>query len=226
MTHLVYLPLENCLITLSRLSTTQTDENRYSLAKPQTAQYAANTLKVISIVERLTDVPIDKIEYNNCGVKMVLKKDIIIVNSRFGKDIYGNTIGGIPFYIDKECAKYDGNFITYYPKYTGNIKSYYINGNIFSAIDYVDGVKHGKEYRWYGNGHQHLIFSFMNGVYDGETLAYLEDGYLHSKRNFIKGKLRECTIWTLLNEENKTKIEYTSYSEDGNIKSSTIDYIK
>ena len=59
--------------------------------------------------------------------------------------------------------------------------NYHKNGNIFTKITFINGIKNGRYYQWESNGNKELDGYLLNGKNDGR-----KRGYRNGKIYFIE----------------------------------------
>lgn len=74
-------------------------------------------------------------------------------------------------------------------KNTGLRKQYFTNGNLRSAVNYKDGVKHGEAKNYYDNGKVKLAMTYNNGKREGKSYFYYKDGQLYRESNYFENQL-------------------------------------
>jgi outer membrane biogenesis lipoprotein LolB len=73
--------------------------------------------------------------------------------------------------------------------YTGEISSYYTNGQKASEEFYVDGKKQGKSRGWHENGQLKLELLFVDGKEQGQAITWDESGQVQSEVNYVDGEV-------------------------------------
>jgi len=73
--------------------------------------------------------------------------------------------------------------------YSGEINSYYKNGQKASEELYVDGKKHGKSRGWHENGQLKLEVLFVDGKEQGQAITWDENGQEQLQVNYVDGKV-------------------------------------
>jgi antitoxin component YwqK of YwqJK toxin-antitoxin module len=73
--------------------------------------------------------------------------------------------------------------------YTGEVNSYYTNGQKASEELYVDGKKHGKSRGWHENGQLKLEVLFVDGKEHGQAITWDENGREQLEVNYVDGKV-------------------------------------
>jgi len=73
--------------------------------------------------------------------------------------------------------------------YTGEVNSYYANGQKASEEFYVDGQKQGKSRGWHENGRPKLEVDYVDGKEQGQAITWDENGQEQLKVNYIDGKV-------------------------------------
>ena len=73
--------------------------------------------------------------------------------------------------------------------YTGEINSYYTNGQRASEEFYVDGKKRGKSRGWHKNGQLKLEILYVDGKEQGQAITWDENGQEQLEINYADGKV-------------------------------------
>ncbi len=73
--------------------------------------------------------------------------------------------------------------------YTGEVNSYYTNGQKASEEFYLDGKKQGKSRAWHENGRLKLEVHYVDGKEQGQAITWDENGQEQLKVNYVDGKV-------------------------------------
>ena len=73
--------------------------------------------------------------------------------------------------------------------YTGEVNSYYANGQKASEEIYVDGKKQGKSLGWHENGKLKLEVHYIDGKEQGQAITWDENGQKQLEVNYVDGKV-------------------------------------
>lgn len=111
----------------------------------------------------------------------------------------------------QEIYKSDGQFYQNGKPYTGIIKDYYDNGNLYKEFHFKDGVPHGKCFVYYENGKVKEQHTYELGVKNGTWLNYNHHGEIVAEANYLDGK--KHGIWVI--KDNKAVKRYEIFYENG-----------
>jgi len=73
--------------------------------------------------------------------------------------------------------------------YSGEVNSYYTNGQKASEENYVNGKKHGKSRGWHENGQLKLEVLFVDGKEHGKAITWDENGQVQLEVNYVDGNV-------------------------------------
>ena len=77
--------------------------------------------------------------------------------------------------------------------YTGEITSFYTNGQKASEEYYVDGKKQGKAIGWHDNGQKKLEASYVDGKEQGKAITWDENGQKLLEIDYVDGVIVQQT---------------------------------
>lgn len=77
--------------------------------------------------------------------------------------------------------------------YTGEVNSYYKNGQKASEEFYVDGKKQGKSRGWHDNGQLKSEIHYVDGKEQGRAITWDENGQETLKIHYVDGKVTQET---------------------------------
>jgi antitoxin component YwqK of YwqJK toxin-antitoxin module len=77
--------------------------------------------------------------------------------------------------------------------YTGEVNSYYTNGQKASEEFYVDGKKQGKSRGWHDNGQLKSEVHYVDGKEQGRAITWDENGQETLKIHYVDGKVTQET---------------------------------
>ncbi len=77
--------------------------------------------------------------------------------------------------------------------YTGEVNSYFTNGQKASEEFYVNGKKEGKSRGWYENGQLKLEVHYVDGKEQGRAITWDENGQATLEINYVDGKVVQET---------------------------------
>jgi antitoxin component YwqK of YwqJK toxin-antitoxin module len=77
--------------------------------------------------------------------------------------------------------------------YTGEITSFYANGQKASEEYYVDGKKQGKAIGWHDNGQKKIEASYVDGKEQGKAITWDESGQTLLEVDYVDGKIMQQT---------------------------------
>jgi len=215
---------------------TLTNENRKSL-KERTeeerihAQYRGNMFFVVKIEhiweknEEGTPIKKDKIENTNYSKKFLsYVAGEIIEEKDYDKDIEMIRGRGIHYYLDEKTAKDYSDFPLYeWPKYSGEVRTYYDDGIRRTKYYCIDGEREGKCKKYYGNRNLHIKCFFVKGKEEGAFESYYISGELYGKYNFYNGELHGKYERFYKNGHLQAKSSYKHGEYDGGFVSYGVD---
>jgi len=71
----------------------------------------------------------------------------------------------------------------------------FLNGNIKTYGEFVNGVKDGIYQEYYESGNIWKDWNFVDGLEQGTSLWYFEDGTISMRWNYVHGKLEGKSQW-------------------------------
>jgi len=76
-------------------------------------------------------------------------------------------------------------------KFTGNIETYFENGQLRTEGKYVDGKQHGIQKSYFDTGALASEANYVNGKVNGVRKSYLKDGTLLTEAKYVNNELKE-----------------------------------
>ena len=77
--------------------------------------------------------------------------------------------------------------------YTGEVTSFYANGQKASEEYYVDGKKQGKSLGWHENGQQKLEVNYVDGKEQGQAITWDVNGQKVLEIDYVDGEIVQQT---------------------------------
>jgi antitoxin component YwqK of YwqJK toxin-antitoxin module len=96
-------------------------------------------------------------------------------------------------------------------KKNGLIKSYDVDGKLYSAITYKNGIKDGISYAYYPNGQVNLELTYANGKRTGQSKRFYENGKLYQTTDYRDGNMHG---WQKKYRENGDVISTSKFEKD------------
>jgi antitoxin component YwqK of YwqJK toxin-antitoxin module len=179
----VYVPTYEYVITLTKLPTTKTNENKTNLVDQRYATYYANTLFVVKIEHKITGVEVDHVNYT------VIVNSIIHIDDDDDCDVIEEIQNKwIKYYKTKEQASYD-HLIDDKLGYTGLYKKWYENGQINVIANYVCDKLCGEYQEWYPSGKLMKKETYAGGILDGGYCEWYENGNQKCEKFYKMGQI-------------------------------------
>ena len=90
-------------------------------------------------------------------------------------------------YYESGSLRYESIYM--YGKLDGESKSWDINGNLISSVQYKNGLLHGKWESYYPSGKLKHTVNYIDGDKNGKELWFHSNGQLQSEGYYINGSI-------------------------------------
>ena len=212
MNNQIYKACQNSIVTMELCEDSLTNEKRKDVVDPLHAKFRTNKVKVISIVDPITDEEMkeDRSIYNHWFIYRIGQT---ITESNYYSNINEICAAGIHYFKTYEAAlslyyrsilsyQINGTYIGWHDnghkKYEYNYKDgkldglYQIwnsNGQKEHEYNYKDGKLDGLYQRWYNNEQKSCEKNYKDGKKDGLSQGWYDNGQKFNEKNYIDGKL-------------------------------------
>jgi antitoxin component YwqK of YwqJK toxin-antitoxin module len=185
MTHIGYKKgQDNRIIVLEIIG--KHNELRKDIVDKNYAKMRCSKAKVIDIYNMD-----NKDEKFNEAFGLLIKEFKYTINEIVEPDEYNDDCdtvctGGIHYFKSFEATYQYMRRIDFH-NYTGEVKTWYENGQLAEKYNFVNGYTDGLHKTWYKNGQLAEKYNHVNGAIYGLCESWYENGQLHEKNNLVNG---------------------------------------
>ena len=166
-----YKACTNSIVTLEPLPDTINNEKRKEVCDVLHAKFRCNRVKVISIINPITNEDMDK-DRSIYDENFIYKTGKIVNCPDFNKNINKICGRGIHYFKTKETAVSWFYQLTNNKFPDGKMTEWYENGNKAYEKSYKNGNEDGTWTAWYKNGNKRYEESYKNGEKDGTWIGW------------------------------------------------------